>query len=187
MLRYVIDYFTKKRTQAGVEKILVHTSIFFLHTLGIHTGYCFTGDIFGPYSQRISEDGDILEYRTGEVKSIHGFLIFSQYMQTPKMRTYFPLSTSLIQKIEKNLGFFCEVILKNDFSFTRVYMAGIVLHLLQLPQYVSAKTLLTGDTVFPITTVPPDIYKMFDLENMGSEEDIIAICNAIVRIRNENA
>lgn len=80
------------------------------------------------------------------------------------MRTHFPLSTSLIQKIEKNLGFFCEVILKNDFSFTRVYMAGIVLHLLQLPQ---------GDTVFPITTVPPDIYKLktLSLEWTGIVEE----------------
>lgn len=125
--------------------------------------YVFKGTCYAS-SQRISEDSDILEYRTGEVKSIHGFLIFSQYMQTPKMRMHFPLSTSLIQKIEKNLGFFCEVILKNDFSFTRVYMAGIVLHLLQLPQ---------GDTVFPITTVPPDIYKLktLSLEWTGIVEE----------------
>jgi hypothetical protein len=127
-LRFVIDYFSM--SHGKVPKILVQKSLYFLNTQGIETGYCFAGDVFGPYSASVAYDACDLEMN-GEVCIEHAF-----YIKDARFTNTYSFDTSLVQE---KLDFFCSAILKNDFSFKNVNLTGTVLYVMQSLRFPSVQ------------------------------------------------
>jgi len=157
VLRYVINYFTKKN--GNPQKILVQKAIYFLNYIGIETEFSFEGYQYGPFSMGIMNIAEELE-TSQEIK-----IDRTNYVADKKLVDKYLGNKDFETKLDV---FFDEILEKND-SFDNVERAGTVMFVMANHDPEDTESIITG-----VERWKPGKY---------SEEDILATLASIKKAR----